>query len=60
MSETGAKAVKSDPCCAWQGHSRRVGADVGDESTVSRSVLQPLHILLVIYPECRISVVVIK
>jgi len=33
-SDTGAEVVKPDPPC-----SRRVGADVGDESTESRSVV---------------------
>ena len=30
-SDVGAEAVKSDTRCTWQGNSRRVGADVGDE-----------------------------
>ena len=36
--------VKPDPRCSWQGHSRRVGADVGDKSTGSR-VVRPLRII---------------
>ena len=36
--------VKSDPRCSCQGHSGKVGADVGDESTESYSALQPLRI----------------
>jgi len=51
MSDTGTEAVKPDPGCSWQGHSRRVGAGVGDESTESGSVLQPLRFPLVILPE---------
>ena len=39
-----AGTVKPEPRCSWRGHSRMVGADVGDESTESRSVVQPLHI----------------
>jgi len=27
------------PCCSWQGYSKRVGANVGDEATESHSVL---------------------
>jgi len=54
---TGAEAVKLDPLCSWQGHSRRVGADDGDESTESRSVLQSHRIALVIHQERRTHVV---
>jgi len=32
-SNTSAEAVKPDPRCSWQDHSRRVGDDVGDEIT---------------------------
>jgi len=39
-SDTGAEAVKSNPHCSRKGHSRRMGGDVGDESTESRSVVQ--------------------
>ena len=39
--QVGAEAVKPDPRCSLKGHSRRVGADVGDESAESRSVVQP-------------------
>ena len=43
----GAETVKPDhPRYSWQGHSRRSG--VGDESTESCGVVQPLHIPLVI------------
>jgi len=38
-SDTGVEAVKPDPRCSWQGHSSRVGAHVGDESTESHSVV---------------------
>jgi len=41
-SDTGAEAVKLDPRCSWDGHSRTVGASVEDESTKSRRVDQPL------------------
>jgi len=43
MSGTGEEVVKPDPRCPWQSHSRRVGANVGDESTESRSIVQPLR-----------------
>jgi len=56
-SDTGSEAVKPDPRCFWNGNSRRVGTDVGDESTESRSPLQPLRIIPVIRPERRTSVV---
>ena len=45
---------------AWQGDSRSVGSDVGDESAESCSVLQPLHIPSVIRPERCTSVVAIR
>jgi len=54
---TNVEAVKPDPLFL-EGFSRRAGVDVGDESTESHSVVQPLCILLIICPECRISVVV--
>ena len=57
-SDTGVETVKPDPRCSWQDHSRRVSGDVGDESTESRSVVQPLRIPSAIRPECRTSVVV--
>ena len=44
----------------WQGRSRRVGADVWDESTESRSALQPLRTSLAIRPERRTPVVVVR
>jgi len=31
MSDTEVEAVKPDPRCSWQDHSRREFADVGDE-----------------------------
>jgi len=52
--------LKPDPRCPWQSHSSRVGANVGGESTESRSVVQKLRILSVIRPERRTSVVVIN
>jgi len=39
-----AEAVKPDLRCSCQGHSESVGADVGNESTESRSAFQPLRI----------------
>jgi len=30
--DTGADDVDPDPRCSWKGHSRRVGAGVGDDS----------------------------
>ena len=50
-SNTGAEAVKPHPSCSWQGHSRRVGANVGNEGIEFCSVLQQLRIPSVIYPE---------
>ena len=58
-SDTGAEAVKLDPCCSWKGHSGRVGADVGVNSTEFRKVVQPLRIPLVIH-EVRRTYVVIR
>jgi len=56
----GAEAVKPDPRCSWQGHLRRVGAEVGDESTKSRSALQSLRIPPVIRPERRSSDIFVR
>ena len=42
--DTDAEAVKPDLRCSCQGHSESVGADVGNESTESRSAFQPLRI----------------
>ena len=42
-----------DPCCSWEGHSGGVNAGVGDESTMSRKVVQPLRLPLVIRPVHR-------
>ena len=60
-SNTVKEAVKPDPHCSWQGHSRRVGADVGDGSTEPCSVVivQPLRITSVIRPEHHTYVVVV-
>jgi len=55
-----AEEVKPDPRCFQKGHSRRVGAGVGDESTGSRSVVPPLRIPLMIRPERQTSDVVIR
>jgi len=59
-SDTGAEVVKQDPGCSWEGHFRRMGAGIGDENTESRSFLQPHRIPLVICPERRTYVVVVK
>jgi len=58
MSDTGAEAVKLDPHCSLQGHSRNVDVGIRDESRESCSVLQLHHIPSVICPECHTSVVV--
>ena len=58
-SDTSAEAVKLNSRCSWQCHSRSVGADDGDESTESRSALQPVRIALMIRPERRTSVFVV-
>jgi len=59
-SDTGAEAVKPDPRCSWEGHTRRVGAGVGDESTESCGVVQPPRIPLVIRPERCTSVDIVS
>ena len=59
-SETGAETVKPEPVSSWESHSMKVGAGVGDESTESRSVVQPLRPPLVIRPERRTYVVVVR
>ena len=51
---------KPNPHCSRKGHFRRVGAGTADESKESRSVVQPLHIPLVIRPERRTYVVVVR
>ena len=48
-SDTGAEAVEPDQVSSWEGHSRRVGAGVGDENAESRSVVQTLRIPSVIF-----------
>ena len=59
-SNTSAEAVMQDPVCSWKGHSRRVGADVRDESKESRGVVQSLCILSVIRPVRHTSDVVVR
>jgi len=59
-SDTCAEAVKTEPRCSCQAHSRKVRFDVMDESTESRSVLQPLLIASVIRPERPISVIFVR
>ena len=46
--ETSNIGAEADKPCSWKGLSRSVGADVGDESTESRSVVQQLRIPSVI------------
>jgi len=41
-TDTGAEAVKSDPRCSWESHSRKALAGVRDKSREYRSVAQPL------------------
>jgi len=45
MSNTGSEAVKLDPCCSWEGHSKGVGAGVRDEmrSLVGLSARSVFH-----------------
>jgi len=57
-SHTDAEAFNLDPRCYWKGHSRSVG--FGDESTESRSVVQPLRIPSVICPERHTSDIVVS
>jgi len=38
------EVVKPDPRSCWQGYSKKVCADVRDESTESRSIVQSLCI----------------
>ena len=59
-SDSGAEAIRPGQRCSWQGHSRRVGAHVGVESTEFGSVVQPLRIPLVIRPERRTYVSVVR
>jgi len=59
-SDTGVEAVKPNPGCSWEGHSRRVGAGVGDENAESCGVVRPLHTPLMICPLRRTYVVVVR
>jgi len=59
-SDIGAQAVKSDPSCSWEGHSRGVGAVVGDKNAESCEFVRPLRILLVIHPVRRTYFVVVR
>jgi len=59
-SDTGAEAIEPDPRYSWKGHSRRVGAGVGDESAESCRVVRPLRILLVIWPVRGTSAIVVR
>jgi len=59
-SRTGAEAVKPGPGSFWEGHSRGMGAGVGDENTESCGVVRPLRIPLVIRPLRRTYVVVVR
>jgi len=49
-SDTGAEAIEPDPGSSCEGHSRGMGADVGDENAESCGVVCPLRIPLVIRP----------
>ena len=40
-SDTDAEAVKPDPCCSWEGLSKRVGASDGDEKEEYCGVVRP-------------------
>jgi len=53
------EAVKPDPGSSWEGHSRRVGAGVGDESVECCGVVCPLRISSVIRPD-RCTYVVVR
>jgi len=59
-SDTGAEAVKPDPGFSWEGHSRGVGAGVGDENAESCGVVRPLRIPLVIRSLRRTYVVFVR
>ena len=52
-SDTGAQAVKSDPSCSWEGHSRGWLSAFGDKNAESSEFVRPLRILLVIHPVSR-------
>jgi len=58
--DTGAEAVKLDLGSSWMGHSEGVCAGVGDENEESCGVVRPLCIPLVIRPQCRTYVVVVR
>jgi len=57
-SDTGAEAVKPEPGSSWEGHSRGVGAGVGDENAEFCGAVRPLRSPLVIRPLRRTYVVV--
>jgi len=59
-SDTGAKAVKTDPGTSWEGHSVELVAGVGDESAESRGVVRPIHIPLAIHPLRSTYIVVVR
>jgi len=59
-SDNDVEVVKPKPRCSQKGHSRRVGAGVGDESTESRSVVQPFRIPLMIRRERRTYVAAVR
>jgi len=59
-SDTGAEVVELDLRCFLRGHFRGVGPSVGDESTQSRSVVQPLRIPPVILPDRRMYVFAVR
>jgi len=43
MSDIDAEAVKPEPRRSWQGHTRTISADVGDETTVFSSNHSAFH-----------------
>jgi len=59
-SDTDAEVVKPDPGPSWEGHSKGVDADVGDENVESSGAVCPLCIPLVIRPFRRTYVVVVR
>ena len=57
--DTGVEAVKPDPSFSMEGHSKGVGASVGDENAESCGVVRKLCISMVICPVRRTYVVVV-
>ena len=59
-TDTGAEAVKPKPGSSWEGHSRGVGAGVGDENAESCGVARQLSITLVMRPLLRTYLVNVR